>query len=93
MLADLLRFVKVNNVNFCLILLKPSKSDIFGDDYCQEAMDHSMLSEYPINKFKVAFCTVSIYTHVGRYRIVFNGVYVHSIEMFFFVISNILPTI
>ena len=28
-----------NNVNFCLILLKPSKSYIFCNNYCQEAMD------------------------------------------------------
>ena len=58
---------------FVLILLKPSKSDIFCDDYCQEAMYHSMLSDYPINRFKVAFCSVSIYTHVGWYRILFKG--------------------
>ena len=50
MLADLLRFVVVNNVNFCLILIKPSKSDIFCDNYYQESMDHSMPSDYPINK-------------------------------------------
>ena len=56
-----------------LILLKPSKSNIFCDDYYQESIDHSMLSDYPINKFKVAFCSVSIYTHVGWYRIVFKG--------------------
>ena len=56
-------------------------------------MDHSMLSDYPINKFKVAFCSVSIYTHVGWYRIVFEGGYVPSIELFCFVISIILPTI
>ena len=63
----------MNNVNYCLILLKHSKSDIFCNDYCQESMDHSMLSDYPINKFKIAFCSVSIYTHVGWYRTVFKG--------------------
>ena len=63
----------MNNVIFVLIWLKPSKSDIFCDDYCQESIDHSRLSDYPINKFKVAFCSVSIYTHVGWYRIVFKG--------------------
>ena len=52
-----------------------------------------MPSDYPINKFKVAFCSVSIYTHVGWYRIVLKGGYVPSIELFSFVISNILPTI
>ena len=62
----------MNNVNLCLILLKPSKSDIFGDDYCQEVMDHSMLSDYPINKFNIPFSSVSMYTHVGWYRIVFK---------------------
>ena len=56
-------------------------------------MDHRMLSTYPINRFKVAFCSVSIYTHVGWYRIVFKGGYVPSIELFSFVISVILPTI
>ena len=56
----------MNNVNFFgLILLKPSKSYIFCEDYCQESIDHSMRSDYPINKFKVEFCSVSIYTHVG----------------------------
>ena len=45
--------------------------------YCQEAMDH--ISDYLINKFKVAFCSVSIYTHVGWYRIVFKAGYVPSI--------------
>ena len=83
----------MNNVNLNLILLKPRKSDIFCDDYCQEAMEHNLLSDYPINKFKVAYCLVSIYTHVGWYRIVFKGGDVPSIEMFFFVISNILHTI
>ena len=63
----------MNNLNFGLILLKPSKSNIFCDNYCQESMDHSMLSDYPINKLKVAFCSVSIYTHVGWYRIVFKS--------------------
>ena len=58
---------------FGLILLKPSKSYIFCDDYCQESIDHNMRSDNPINKFKVAFCSVSIYTHVGWYRIVFKG--------------------
>ena len=52
-----------------------------------------MLSDYPINKLKAEFCSVSIYTHVGWYRIVFKGGYVPSIELFSFVISNILPTI
>ena len=56
-------------------------------------MDYNMLSDYPINKFTVAFCSVSIYTHIGWYRIVFKAGYVPSIELFSFVISNILPTI
>ena len=73
MLADLLRFVKCIMLIFGLILLKPSKSYIFCDEYCQASIDHSMLSDYPIHKFKVAFCSVSIYTHMGWYRIVFNG--------------------
>ena len=55
------------------MLLKPSKSDIFCHDYYQESIDHSMFSDYPINKLKVAFCSVSIYTHVGWYRIAFKG--------------------
>ena len=80
-------------VNFCLILIIPSKSDIFCDNYYEESMNHSMLSDYPINKFKVAFCSVLIYTHVGWYIIVFKGGYVPSIELFSFVISNMLPTI
>ena len=58
---------------FVLILLKPNKSNIFCDDYCQESIDHSMLSDYPINKFKVAFCSVSICTHVSWYGIVLKG--------------------
>ena len=58
---------------FVLILLKANKSNIFCDN--QESIDHSisMLSDYAINKFKVAFCSVSIYTQVGWYRIVFKG--------------------
>ena len=28
-------------------------------------MDQNMLSDYPINKFKVSFCSVSVYTHVA----------------------------
>ena len=55
---------------FGLILIKPSKSDIFCADYCQESMDYSILSDYPINKFS----SVSIYTHVGCYRIVLKVV-------------------
>ena len=58
---------------FVLILLKPNKSNIFCGDYYQESIDHSMLSAYPINKFKIAFCSVSIYTHLDWYRIVFKG--------------------
>ena len=50
---------------FVWIVLKPSKSDIFCDDYCQESMDHNMISDHPINKFNVAFCSSVIYTHVG----------------------------
>ena len=73
----------MNNENFCLILLKPSKSDIFCDNYCQESMDHSLLSDYPICKFKVACCSVSIYTHMGWYEIVFKGGYVPSIPYTF----------
>ena len=74
-------------------MAKHSKFDIFCDNYCQESMEHSMLSDYPINKIKVAFCSVSIYTHVRWYRIVFKGGYVHLIELFSFVISNVSPTI
>ena len=58
---------------FVLILLKPRKSNIFWDDYYKESIDHSMLSDYPINKFNVAFCSVSIYTYVGWYRNVLKG--------------------
>ena len=65
MLAYLIRFIKCIMFSFVLVLLKPSKSDIFSDDYCQESIDHSILLDYPIHKFKVAFCSVSIYTHVG----------------------------
>ena len=58
-----------------------------------ESIDHSMLLDYPIHEFNVAFCSVAIYTHVGWYQIVFKCGKVPSIEMFSFVISNILPTI
>ena len=44
--------------NFVLTLLKPSKSDIFSEDYFES---------------KVAFGSVSIYIHVGWYRTVFKG--------------------
>ena len=57
---------------FVLIFVKPSKSDIIYDDYCQEALDHSMLSDYPISKLQIAFL-FSFNIHVGWYQIVFKG--------------------
>ena len=54
-----------------LILLKPSKSDIFCDDYCQES---TQLSDNPINKciyfFKFQYTLIlvgiELYSKVGR---------------------------
>ena len=74
-LADLLRFVKRIMFIFVLILLKPSKSNIFCDDYYPEALDHSIISDYPINKFKVHFVQyqytlmwvgIELYSKVGK---------------------------
>ena len=68
-------FFVVSQHNFCLILLNPNKSDIFCDDYCQEAMDHSMLSDFPVNKLMLYFVQfqyilmwvgIELYSKVGR---------------------------